>query len=128
MAIESRTTTYTAIIGWVLRQAREEAGMTQAVVAEELGVGPSAWAKIEKGYVPINVTQLAKVARLLGREPHEIVERADAFARHWQDTGKTLGHDSVPQGASPKAFLLGAALGGALTALLIRAAAKPTSD
>ena len=51
-----------------LRWAREDAGLTQAQVAERLGVSQQAYQKLERTGGNPSIKTLAKVARALGRD------------------------------------------------------------
>lgn len=57
-------------IGVVLRQAREEAGLTQEELARKLGTRKTAVSRIENHAEDIKLSTLAKYARALGRELH----------------------------------------------------------
>lgn len=123
MTTDVPVTSYSAIVGWALREERSRIGLSQSDVAMKLQIGQSAWAKIEKGHVPIHIIQLAKFADLLNLKPHKIIEKADRAAAQWVQNGKELHYERSPAGRLPAGagqFLLGAALGGAL-ALLITA-------
>ena len=57
-------------IGVVLRQAREDAGLTQEELARRLGTRKTAVSRIENHAADIKLSTLAKYARALGRELH----------------------------------------------------------
>lgn len=70
--------TYPAVVGQVLAKHRKSRSITQQQIAQKIGVGQTAWSKIEKGIVPITVEQLALVAAVLGTTPGELLGQADA--------------------------------------------------
>ena len=51
-----------------LKQAREEAGLTQVDVAEKLGCSQSWVSKIELGELRVEAIWLARLAKLYGRD------------------------------------------------------------
>src|SRR5574337_237949 len=63
-------------LGKRLKAARENAGLTQEEVAQELGISRGALAQLEGGMRPPNSLQLAKLAELYGREIGDFL-RAD---------------------------------------------------
>ena len=66
-----RTVTSTVeakVVGEKLREVRTAEGLTQAAVAERLGVSPAYVQKLESGRANPTLGQLATVAAALGRE------------------------------------------------------------
>ena len=57
---------YSRLVGERLRDARKAMGLTQREVAERLGIGPSAVARIETGRENLTIGRLARVAGALG--------------------------------------------------------------
>lgn len=114
-------TTYAAVLGRVLAHHRERAGMEQRDLASKLGLGQSAWSRIERGETVINVEQLRLVADALGLTASQLMQEAEEAsealaARDVQiQTSKTVkkGNDAIA--------LIGLA---ALTALVVGAIAK----
>ena len=70
-------TTYPAIIGSLIAQARTEAGLLQEELAKRVGVPQSTLSRIERGSAHLTVNQLRKIAPALGRQPSQIVELAE---------------------------------------------------
>ena len=71
-------TTYGAILGMVLENLREDAGVTQAQMAERVGIAASTWSRVENGRQTASIDQVALAAAELGVSPGDIVGRADA--------------------------------------------------
>jgi transcriptional regulator with XRE-family HTH domain len=71
------TTTYATIVGAVFAHLRDVRGLSQARVAECLGVATSSWSRVESGGTAVSITQLAKVASVFQLEPWQILVRAD---------------------------------------------------
>jgi HTH-type transcriptional regulator / antitoxin HipB len=55
-------------IGVILRQAREEAGLTQEELADRLGTQKTAISRIENHAEDIKLSTIQKVAKALGKE------------------------------------------------------------
>jgi transcriptional regulator with XRE-family HTH domain len=62
-----------AEIASYIRDARKRAGVTQADVADALGVDKSAVSRLERGERGIAVGELARVARLIGVSVDELL-------------------------------------------------------
>jgi transcriptional regulator with XRE-family HTH domain len=56
----------------ILRQAREDAGLSQRALATKLGVHASWVAKVELGERRLDVVEFIQVARALGRDPRRL--------------------------------------------------------
>ncbi|MBK1725561.1 helix-turn-helix domain-containing protein [Halorhodospira neutriphila] len=56
-----------------IRQARRQAGLTQAQLAEQLGVAQSGISRIESGERPVTVEMLQAIAEALGVEPAKLL-------------------------------------------------------
>lgn len=61
----------------LLRQAREDAGLTQAIVAERLGKPQSYVAKTESGERRLDVVEFVTLVRALGAEPALLIASLD---------------------------------------------------
>ena len=61
-------------IGVLLRQAREEAGLTQEEVARKLNTQKSAISRIENRAEDVRLSTLRKYARAVGKKLHFSVE------------------------------------------------------
>jgi transcriptional regulator with XRE-family HTH domain len=70
-------TTYPAIVGSLIAQARTEAGLLQEELAERAGVPQSTLSRIERGSAHLTLNQLRKIAPALGRKPSQIVASAE---------------------------------------------------
>lgn len=66
-----------AVVRRLLREAREQAGLTQVQFAERLQQSQSFVSKLERGDRRIDVIQLRTICRLLGLSLHEFVERLE---------------------------------------------------
>ena len=61
-------------------EAREKAGLSQAAVAEELGVSPPAVCQWEKGKTYPKMPTLRKIAKLYGCTVDELLMEPDSVA------------------------------------------------
>ena len=85
--------TYPAIVGAVLRNAREERGQSQAAMASALGMSQANWSKIETGKSALTTSQLAKVAQVLNILPGDIVKTADDATNEARLKGFSVTYD-----------------------------------
>lgn len=68
------------ILGRVLAQVRERAGLKQSDIAAKLGMPASYLSKIENGTRRLDVIELVRIAEAMGVDPAEIVrELRDAL-------------------------------------------------
>ena len=111
-------TTYSAIIGSVIKQLRETHSINQGVMAENMTVSQAAWSKLESGKSTLSTDQLAKVADLLGIEANKIIQYADQTAADFKANGISVSYDNK-EAESMGLMLLGAAAVGALVAIII---------
>ena len=108
---------YTALVGWGLKTSRQRCGLSQAAVASRLGITQSAWAKIEKGVVPINVIQLAQFSDIVGEDVSDIFRGVEHAAAMVQGRGTDVVFERVESRADSGNLILGAALAGLLALL-----------
>lgn len=66
------TREYAALLR-VLRSKRKESGVTQIQLAEKLGMTQSAYSKLERGELRIDVIQLRTISKLIGATLPEFV-------------------------------------------------------
>ena len=57
-----------------IREARKRAGLTQAALAERIGLDQSGVSRIERGERPVTVDVLVAIARALGVPPAALLE------------------------------------------------------
>ena len=65
------------ILRRLLREVREEAGLTQTQVAEALGMHQSYVSKYETGERRLDVVELRRVAMAVGLSPTAVMRRLD---------------------------------------------------
>lgn len=111
-------TTYSAIIGGVIKQLREERSLNQGEMAAMMGLTQAAWSKLEAGKSTLNTAQLARCADNLQVEANQILRYADEAKSQAKETGMTVTYDKK-EAENTGLMLLGAAAIGALIAVII---------
>jgi DNA-binding Xre family transcriptional regulator len=114
-----KLTSYSAVVGQVLANLRQEKDVKQGDLALAVGIGQSTWSRIEKGEVSLSIDQLARASKHLRCNPSDILSWADqSVARMVQDNVEVL--DDKPVEVKEKSSNTGAVLlgAGALAALI----------
>lgn len=110
-------TTYSAILGQILKKHRKDKNMDQSDFAKEMGMNRSSWSRIESGNTMVNIQQLQKASNVFGMEANKILLEADNIASAMQDKGYKVHYDSPKEiqekssGAQGLALIGAAALG-----------------
>ena len=77
-------------VGYLIKKARTEKGMTQEELAEKVGVKKSAVAKWENGRVSeIKRTNLKNLADVLGLNPNQLLGDTESYEKPANDDGLT---------------------------------------
>ena len=63
-----------AVVLRLLKEARKAAGLTQAALAQRLGLTQSLVSKMERGELRLDIIQLRTICRYVGRTLPELVE------------------------------------------------------
>ncbi|MGN7456105.1 helix-turn-helix domain-containing protein [Paenibacillus pasadenensis] len=66
-----------SVIGKRIRRAREEKGLTQEALAEQLDVSNAYISKIERGRTPINLDRLSELCVVLEETPEYLLSGAN---------------------------------------------------
>ena len=106
-------TTYSAILGQILKELRKNKGMDQADIAKEMGMNRSSWSRIESGNTMVTIQQLQKAADFFGMEANAILLDADTVAKKMKDEGYTVHYDSPKEVQAKSSGTQGLALIGA---------------
>lgn len=89
--------TYSTIVGQVLAKERKRRGLTQADVAEHVGLSQSSWCNIERGARPLTVDRLYRVCNTFGLKVSAgIIEVADRVSFLMGDDGFDVVHEVPP--------------------------------
>jgi transcriptional regulator with XRE-family HTH domain len=123
--MQAGLTSYSAIVGQVLSNLRQERDIKQGDMSAAVNIGQSTWSRIEKGEVALSIDQLARAAKRLGCSPSDVLTWADqAAAQMQQDKVEVLNDrpvDVKEKTNNTGALLLGA---GALAAIIWAARSK----
>ena len=106
-------TTYSAILGQILKELRKNKGMDQADIAKEMGMNRSSWSRIESGNTMVTIQQLQKAGDVFGMEANAILLKADIVAKTMKDKGYTVHYDSPKEVQAKSSGTQGLALIGA---------------
>ena len=80
-------TTYPAIVGRIMGEARKHVGLEQAQVAQNLGLSQSTYSRIERGDQAPTLEQIAQTAEILNTTPGQILGDADRAAAGLRSQG-----------------------------------------
>ena len=123
--VQPDLTSYSAIVGQVLFNLRQERDIKQGDMAVAVNIGQSTWSRIEKGEVALSIDQLARAAARLGCLPSDVLRWADQAAQQIKQEERVEVLNDRPVDVKEKsnagALLLGA---GALAALIWAARKK----
>jgi transcriptional regulator with XRE-family HTH domain len=125
ISAHQQMTTYPAIVGSLITQARTEAGLRQEELAERAGVPQSTLSRIERGSTHLTLNQLRKIAPALGRQPSQIVALAENAEFLLQMNGAEVKEVAEPNTLKRDAVIF--LSGAALIALIVFLAAKNKS-
>jgi len=112
-------TTYSAVVGGILKQLRDEKGIDQRTMAEAMGVTQAGWSKLESGKSVLSTVQLAKAAAILGVQTKDVVEYADATIAKIKDGGMEVTYDNKEADNLGLMLLGGAAIGALIAAIIM---------
>ncbi|WMT38866.1 helix-turn-helix transcriptional regulator [Paenibacillus sp. D2_2] len=72
-----------SLIGRRIKQAREEHGITQEILAEKLDVSNAYISKIERGKTPINLDRLSQICVVLEESPEYILSGTNKLSNDY---------------------------------------------
>ena len=84
---ERKTTTRDSVLGYVIRQARESAGMKQEDLASQVGLPPSSLSRIENGSYSSSVANFISIANALGTTGSELTAQAERYEESIRSMG-----------------------------------------
>ncbi|GJA21240.1 helix-turn-helix domain-containing protein [Aeromonas caviae] len=85
-----KTTCYTTVLGLVLREQREQRGLSQLQMAESVGMTSVGWGKLEKGVSALSVENLACAASTLGIKASALLDLVEALSAELEAQGWTV--------------------------------------
>lgn len=110
-SLEKPAVTYTAVVGGVIARLRGRR-LTQDQLGDALGIGQSAYSRLESGETTMTIAQLRAIAGQLRTSPNRILQEADMLVERLRAQGVEIKNE---KGISPGAILIGL---GILAALL----------
>ena len=107
------TVTYGAVVGQVIERLRASRGKTQDDLGAALGIGQSAYSRLEQGQTSMTLAQLRATAEFLASSPNLIIREADSLTVRLLAQGVVVKND---KDISPAAVLVGLGILAALIA------------
>lgn len=104
--------TYTAVVGGVIERLRTQRGLNQNQLAGALGIGQSAYSRLESGETAMTIAQLRAIAEQLATSPGLLLREADMLTDRLRAQGVEIKNEKE---ISTGAILIGL---GILAALL----------
>lgn len=111
-----QATTRDSVLGYVIRQTRERAGLKQSELAERVGIPTSSLSRIESGAYAVSAANLMQIATVLGTTGADLLTQADRFERQINAMGGQVVLHKEDSGAGA-ALVAAAVLLGALVLL-----------
>ncbi len=117
-------TTYSAVLGVVLSNRRQELGIEQEEMAAKMGLSQPSYSRLESGKSVFSLDQMFMACDVLNISTEEIIKRVNRYIRHLQADGITVvpnkrANAKNAEGATDMGSLVaGAALGAIIMGLL----------
>lgn len=121
------TTTFSAVLGVVLKEFRQQKNLEQQDLADALGISQVSYGRLERGISVFSVDQMFAASRAIGVSDKELMRRlTDAIHKVEEaeaakvTTAKEAKNETERQGSGSNAgaILAGAALGALVIGLL----------
>lgn len=106
-----QATTRDSVLGYVIRQARERAGLKQSDLAERVGLPTSSLSRIETGAYAVSAATLMQIASALGTSGADLLNQADRFERQIKTMGGQVLVHKEDNGAGAALVAAGLLLG-----------------
>ncbi len=88
-------TSFLTILAFHIRDLRETRGITQAEIAEKLGMTSAGWGKIENGKSSLSVENLMKFCKVAGVGVNETISLAEKSARELLNKGWAVSYSPI---------------------------------
>ena len=95
----SKITSVATILGFRLREIRENQNLSQATVASTLGMTNAGWGKLEKGINALSVDNLVSVCELFEIKPSELMKEVEKNIETLKKDGWDVSSKRVDQDA-----------------------------
>lgn len=91
----TKITCYTTVLGITLRELREQQGLTQAKMAECVGMTSVGWGKLERGMSALSVENLALATKHLKTRPSTLLALVEERISQLENQGWTVKEQRV---------------------------------
>ncbi|MBN3135831.1 helix-turn-helix domain-containing protein [Pectobacterium punjabense] len=88
-------TSFLTILAFHMRDLREEKGITQAVIAEKLGMTSAGWGKVENGKSSLSVENLMKFCKLVDSDAQKLLTLSQKTAKDLIQEGWAVSYSQV---------------------------------
>ncbi|MBI6136904.1 helix-turn-helix transcriptional regulator [Serratia plymuthica] len=88
-------TSFLTLIAFHIRDLREQNGITQAEIANKLGMTSAGWGKVENGKSALSVENLLKFCRVLNVQVGDVLLFAERSARKLLSEGWSISYSVV---------------------------------
>ncbi|MGF1877651.1 helix-turn-helix domain-containing protein [Photobacterium frigidiphilum] len=78
---------YLTILGVVIRNNREQKGLTRNELAEKLGLSERTLLRVEQASIPVTIDKLIKIAGALNLTPQCLLNQTDELKSTFEDAG-----------------------------------------
>ncbi|HAT2866212.1 TPA: helix-turn-helix transcriptional regulator [Serratia marcescens] len=99
-------TSFMTILAFHIRDLREIKGITQAEIAEKLGMTSAGWGKIENGKSSLSVENLMKFSKLINSDAGSLIKSAQSIAKQLINQGWSVSYSQVEDDGLLKAKTL----------------------
>lgn len=119
--MSSAATTYSMILGDLMKKCWEDQGLTQQEFFQASGISTGNWSRLMRGQAHFQMEDIRNACRVLGTTVHELTGKADRLEKELQETEDVLvvsKEEIKEKGSALPAIIAGAALGYLLLKLL----------
>ena len=88
-------TSFLTILAFHMRDLREEKGITQAEIAEKLGMTSAGWGKVENGKSSLSVENLMKFCKLADTDAQKLLTLSQQTAKELIQEGWAVAYSQV---------------------------------
>lgn len=88
-------TSFMTILAFHIRDLRETKDITQAEIAEKLGMTSAGWGKVENGKSSLSVENLMKFCKLIDNDAGSLIKSAQSTAKKLINQGWSVSYSQV---------------------------------
>ncbi|ELV8694336.1 helix-turn-helix transcriptional regulator [Vibrio fluvialis] len=126
--MDTKKTSYSAVLGQVLSNLRKIKGLEQGEVADKMGLTQASYSRLESGKATFSIDQMYQASAALDLSGYELIGELEKYIKHLESDGvdvePQVRSNSKLASTAPKSnnqvgsFVAGAALGALLIAAL----------